>query len=181
MKKKGDLVYRELIRAFRKMNIDSLIVEDSIFIPGIISEKDNAFYLPFTGDIINYHHYEEIFEEEFKILMLSLTLEKQKILNLLLRKYIFKESIPLDDVSSMEDLAHDRAVELDGYYNGFSTINPYQKGNVFDFSNMALLSRYNQAVKNNDWEDKKPIDYNDFLYKCQESDKMLKKGLKRVV
>lgn len=173
--KRGDLVHRELIRAFKKMELDSLIMDDQIVIPGIISDKENTFYLPFTGDIVEYHQYEEILEDEFKLLLSSLNIEKQKILNLLLRKYIFRENVNLEDVSDKKDLADDRRVELNGYFKGFSTINPYQKGNVYEFSDMALLSRYNEAVANGEWEDKIPNSYNDFLFKCSEVDKIYKK------
>ena len=145
---KGDLVLRELVRAFRKLKLDSLIINDGIIIPGVVFDK-GIVYIPFTEHSFEYHYYEDISEDEFKDIISSLSLEQQYLLNIIIRKYIFKENIEIEDVSSMEDLSYDRMVELEAFDSGLSTINPYEIGHLND--------------------------YNDFFVKCSESERVLKK------
>lgn len=145
--KRGDLVLRSYVRALEKVNAIRFLENDNAIIYGVVDE-DNNFYELFTNEIINYDNYilvsvEEIFEvgvmpDNIKSLM-------QKIN----QRILFGKDVKLDfEVSTIEELAKDRAVELDAYDKFLSRINPYQR-----------LSNGSDCSLN---------DYNDFMRKIEE-------------
>ncbi len=137
--KKGDLVYRPLIRAYHENGLDSFISGDNVYLLGIV--RDNIFYELFTWKSIPYSDYEIITYEEFDSILDSLPLENARILKKTINNFVFnKNSDKNYNASSIEELAKDRMVEFMAYNNNLTDINPYEE----------------------------PLNgYNDFEYKCK--------------
>ncbi len=135
----GDLVFRPLFRAYKMIGIDSLLKDNEAYILGIID--NNKFYELFTKKEICYPKIELVDIKEFNNLVENIPIEKalalKEVLNVLLDE---SENKLGSSLSTMEDLAQDRAIEFNAYNKEFTDINPY----------------------------KEPFNaYNDFKYKCR--------------
>ena len=145
--KRGDLVLRSYVRALKKVNAKLMLDGDKAFIYGVVDDN-GKFHELFTNEVINYEDYDlASVDEIFDATMISN--DKKKILEMIIGKVLFEKDINIDfEISSMEDLAKDRAVEFDAYDRFLSRINPYMR-----------LSEDNQKMYNS---------YNDFLYKIDQ-------------
>ena len=137
--KKGDLVYRPLVRAYANNGLDSFIENDRVVLLGIV--KDNVFYEIFTWKPIYYSHYEKIDINELDSYISNISVENVKLLKKTINSFIFNKTDGFDyDTSSIEELAKDRAIEFNAYDHDLTDINPYEE----------------------------PLNgYNDFEYKCK--------------
>ena len=136
---KGDLVFRPLIRAYNELGLDSFFEGENVVLLGIV--KDNIFYELFTWKPINYSNYEIIDNDEFENIMKDMPLEKARLLKRTINNLVFNKHEETNiNSSTIEELAHDRAIEFDAYDKLLTDINPYQEP-------------YNA--------------YNDFNYKCE--------------
>ncbi len=152
--KRGDLVLRSYIRALKKINAKSLLNGDEAFIYGVVDDN-NKFYEFFTKQIIDYHNYQDAsIDEILNLSYLSLTQVDQIVK--VIKNVLYNENIDFDfEISSIEDLACDRAIEFEAYMNFLSRINPYKRLTLTD----------NQDIYNG---------YNNFFYKISELKKMAK-------
>lgn len=137
--KRGDLVFRPLIRAYSALGLDSFFENDDAILLGII--EDNNFYELFTWKKINYSNFEIIDASRFEEIMSNMPLEKARLLKKTINDLIFNKHEEKEITSSsIEELAHDRAIEFQAYDKALTDINPY----------------------------KEPLNgYNDFAYKCK--------------
>ena len=137
--KKGDLVFRPLVRAYTNNGFDAFIEDDKAIILGIVS--DNKFYELFTWKVIPYSDYELIDYEEFNKILQNLPLERARLLKRMINNYVFdKPDESFYDQDALAEHAMDRAVEFEAYNRDLTDINPYQE----------------------------PFNgYNDFTYKCK--------------
>ena len=157
--KRGDLVLRSYIRALKKVNANLLLNDDDAIIYGWVDDDGN-FYELFTNTAINYDGYVPVQAEEDVSFCHSFTNLSENDINVLrkiIKKVLFNDdSVNLGfEVSSMEDLANDRIVEFNAYDNYLSRINPYPR-----LSEINGIHSYN--------------DYNSFLRKIEELNKMKK-------
>ena len=137
--KKGDLVFRPLVRAYKNNGFDAFIDGNDIFLLGIVN--DDVFYELFTWKPIPYKNYELIDGEEFDDMMRNLPLEKARLLKKMINNFVFgKHDEMFYNSSEIAEYAKDRAVEFDAFNHDLTEINPYQE----------------------------PLNgYNDFTYKCK--------------
>lgn len=175
----GDLVFRALFRAYKKIGVDCLIDIDKAIIPGLVDEKSNKFYVLFTGDEIDYSYYEEMNVDEFKKIMHNLSPISQENIKKVMQKLLFAQEVDLpyeeDKIEMMIDDALDRQIEHMANMNGLSSINPYCSPIIHDFNDWSLLSQHQNGDKIIESNGIKLDYYKNFLYKCLESEKVLKK------
>ena len=151
---RGDLVLRSYIRAIKKIKADLLLDGDKAFIYGMI-DNDGHFQEVFTKGIIDYDNYEEVSTYDVDELM-KLSLPEIKLIKMIIESVIFGKTNKFDfEISTIEDLAMDRAIEFDAYINYLSRINPY----------MRLSQSEDQDLYNA---------YNSFDYKVKVLDKLRK-------
>ena len=138
--KRGDLVLRSYIRALRKINEERLLDGENALIYGIIDDE-NKFHELFTDEIIDHDDYilvdiEEIFD------VATVPNNRKELLRKLMSMVLFgnKEDLGIE-ISSIEELANDRAVEFEAYNNYLSRINPYMRLDEND--SQELYNRYN--------------------------------------
>ena len=138
--KRGDLVLRSYIRALRKINEERLLDGENALIYGIIDDE-NKFHELFTDEIIDHDDYilvdiEEIFDAA------TVPNNRKELLRKLMSMVLFgnKEDLGIE-ISSIEELAKDRAVEFEAYNNYLSRINPYMRLDEND--SQELYNRYN--------------------------------------
>ncbi len=155
---RGDLVLRSYIRALKKAKANLLLDGNNGIIYGVVDEAGD-FCEIFTSRVIDYDDYVTISPQEdieFCKEISILSQEEMLLLKNIIENVLFNQNNELGfEVSSMEDLAKDRAIEFDAYDNFMSLINPYQRLNEND------VQRYN--------------DYNNFLRKIEEI-KVMKKN-----
>jgi len=137
--KRGDLVFRPLIRAYNALGLDSFFENEDAILLGII--EDNNFYELFTWKKIEYSNFEIIDSSRFEEIMSNMPLEKARLLKKTINNLVFNKHEEKEMTSSsIEELAHDRAIEFQAYDKALTDINPY----------------------------KEPLNgYNDFAYKCK--------------
>ena len=124
--KKGDLVFRPLVRAYISGGFDSFVDDDKVALLGIVS--DNVFYELFTWKAIPYTGYEIIDYEEFDKILQNLPLEKARVLKKMINGFVFnKQEEGYVDGSTIDENARDRAIEFEAYLNDLTDINPYQE------------------------------------------------------
>lgn len=143
--KRGDLVLRSYVRAIQKIHEARLLDGENAIIYGVADET-GRFYELFTNIPIDYDDYELVTTKEiFDIGIMSE--DRKDLLKKIIEKIIFNCDVDLDiEISTIEDLAKDRAIEFEAYDNYLSRINPYQRLNNPDSYN----------------------DYNNFLRKIEE-------------
>ena len=125
--KRGDLVFRPLIRAYKALGLDSFFEDDNaVVLLGIV--KDDSFYEIFTWKKIDYSNFEIIDLDEFESIISNMSLDKARMLKKTINNLVFNkhEEICFDS-SSIEKLARDRAVEFNAYNKSLTDINPYQE------------------------------------------------------
>ncbi len=142
--REDDLVFRPLVRAFRKIDADSFLTDNGCIIIGVI--RDGQFFELFTWRMIPYAQYEEIETEEFFKIIDGLSLDQLKIIKRVIRSCVFNDDVNMTfSASTIEELARDRAVEFDAFVHDLTPINPYEE----------------------------PYEgYNDFAYKCKKLQKV---------
>ena len=154
---RGDLVLRSYVRALKKIREGRLLDGDNAIIYGVIND-DGKFYELFTNEVIDYDNYvyvdiEEIFDTY------TMPNNRKELLKKLIEKVLFEKENDLNiEISTIEDLANDRAIEFDAYNNFLSRINPYMR-----------LS---------EMEEKKYNAYNSFIEKIKELKKISKHDYK---
>ena len=157
---RGDLVLRSYIRALEKVNAIRFLENGNAVIYGVV-DNDNTFYELLTNEIINIDNYVfvdviELFDAEF---MPDNIRDLMKKIN---EKILFGKDVELGfEVSTIEDLAKDRAIEFEAYDRYLSRINPYQR----------LTSDNMNSVN----------DYNNFLRKVEEVNIMRRKDNNRTI
>lgn len=123
---KGDLVFRPLVRAYKKNGLECFVEEDKAILLGIV--RDGIFYELFTWEPILYSNYELIDFDEFDSILNCLPIEKAGILKKTIVSFVFNKTEEyFFDSNSIEELAMDRAVEFDAYNRDLTDINPYQE------------------------------------------------------
>ena len=132
--KRGDLVLRSYIRALKRAGKagELLLNNDEAFIFGVIDLNGN-FHEIFTNNIIDYKDYSKLTSDEYNSLcgvFVDLSDEEVELLQAIMKKVLFKEKMDLNfEVSTMEELSQDRAIEASAYDNYLSRINPWQRLN----------------------------------------------------
>ena len=163
--KRGDLVLRSYVRALKKIKAKLLLDNDNAFIYGKVDEE-GRFHEWFTKEIIDFNHYENASVDE--ILGLSyLSLTKIDQIKKVIKYVIFNKNIDFDfEISAIEELATDRAIEFEAYNNFLSRINPYMR--LGDNEDQNIYNAYNNfackinEIKNMDAMNKKVIDYDGY-------------------
>ena len=141
--KRGDLVLRSYIRAIKKANAGKLLDGENALIYGVIDDNNN-FHELFTNRVINYDNYVPVsIDELFAVSKVSS--DKKALLEKIMNTIIFGDKIDIDfEVSSIEDLAKDRAIEFDAYHHFLSRINPYLR--LSEIDNQDLYNAYNNFL-----------------------------------
>ncbi len=110
------------------------------------------------------------------------TMEESRkgILNKIVRNVLFGEDIDLGfEVSTIEELARDRAIELDAYEKRLSRINPYQRLNqgdpTNDYNSFAHKIAEIKAIRRIDRRNNEP-EYDE--YEVLENPRRLTKSIK---
>ena len=157
--KRGDLVLRSYIRALRKYNLGALLDGENAFIYGIVDDN-NKFHELFTNNVIDYDNCIMINIEEYFEIINALS-KKAGVYNEIIKNVLFNDKLSSDfEISTMEDLAKDRAIEFEAYNRYMSRINPYQR-----------VSDENPKSFN---------DYNNFLRKVEEINVMKKMDQQKI-
>ena len=124
--KRGDLVLRSYVRALKKINAIKFIDGDNAIIYGFLDDS-GVFHEIFTNEVIDYDNYVSVLAEEIYHII-NLPKELKDLIKKVNEKVLFDKTIDLGfEISTMEELAKDRAVELDAYDNCLSRINPYMR------------------------------------------------------
>ena len=141
--KRGDLVLRSYIRALNIIDETRLIDGDVAYIYGVIDDN-KKFHELFTNEVIDFDNYELVgIEEIFEID--TMPSKRKEYLAKIMRNILFGEKIILDfEVSTMEELSEDRAVEFEAYNNYLSGINPYQR--LLSSDDQSKYNAYNSLV-----------------------------------
>jgi len=140
--KRGDLVLRSYIRALKQIEINILLENDNGLIYGTVDDS-GKFHEFFTGLIIDYDNYIFASYKEFSQLYF-LSDKGFTFLRKINEKILFNQDNDLDiEISNIEDLAFDRAIEFEAYNNHLSRINPYQK---LSEENMDSFNDYNNFI-----------------------------------
>ena len=147
--KRGDLVLRNFVRAIKKINATLFLDGDNALLYGIVN-SNGTFYEMFTGESIDYDNYVLVSENEIFNAFFSEKNSGQ--IYSVIENILFGKDINLGfDVSTMEDLAKDRAIEFEAYNNFMSRINPYQKlgqENANGYNDYNNFTRKLEEIKN---------------------------------
>ena len=137
--KKGDLVFRPLIRMLNKCDLSGIVNDNETIILGLV--QDDIFYEFTTWKPIHNASYKIISMEEFNCIIDNISVDNLHQLRTIINAMVFNKNDNINfDASMIEDLAKDRGIEFNAYNQDLSNINPYEE----------------------------PYDgYNDFLYKCK--------------
>lgn len=140
-KNRYDNVNRPLIRAFQKIGAQSLLeAGNRAILLGYF--KDGKIYELFTNNRLDYNSYHVIKEANANEILGNIDATSLDKISKIIRKIIFDEDVNLDfEVSSMEDLALDRAKQFDAYEKGLTKINPYDIKYVKRLSNKPSSRR----------------------------------------
>ena len=151
--KRGDLVLRSYIRALKKLGVNFLLENDNAIIYGAVDET-GKFYELFSNIIIDYDGYVDITKEEYDELsrfVANTSLDEMNVLRDIMKKVLFNYDIDFNcEISTIEELAKDRAVEFDAYDKFLSVINPYQRltdDNIDSFNDYNNFERKIEAIK----------------------------------
>ncbi len=153
--KRGDLVLRTYIRALKAIKpiSDRLLDGDNAFIYGVIDDK-GLFHEVFTGEVIGYSDYISVDEDEM-ILACIRNNEEKELLKAINLKTLFNYDKNLGfEISTMEDLAKDRAIEFTAYNNFLSPVNPYSRlsnGEVEDCNNFLRKIEKRKSLKKSNY------------------------------
>ena len=155
---RGDLVLRSYIRALKKIYDVFLLNGDSAFIYGIVDDN-NQFHEIFTNKVINYDDY--FYADFFDLFgVINMPNNTRELYTKIMDKVLFGKENNFDfEISTIEELAKDRAIEFEAYNKFMSRINPYRR-----------LNDDNQEGYN---------DYNNFLRKIEEINIMKKMDNKK--
>ena len=135
--KKNDLVFRPLVRAYKKIGVNSLMEGDSAVLLGVINEEDK-FVEVFTKEVINYDEYEHVSVLDAYYMLAPIKVEQANMLRKVIGKLVFNKEISEDlEISTMEDLARDRGIEFQAFNDSLTSNNvysePYNGYNDFNF------------------------------------------------
>ncbi len=151
--KKNDLVSRPFVRAFNKIKSDGVnnfISNDGISLYCCL--EFGKLYDIFTQRLIEVDDfdYEIIPSSDLTNAIKGLTQEEIGKIHSLIKKYIFGDDIDINfvEVSTMEELASDRAVMFKEYNNGLSLIDPYEKGRENDYKKSLQVRLRIEKEKN---------------------------------
>ena len=145
--KKGDLVFRPLIRAYLNNGFDAFVKDDKAFLLGIVN--NDVFYELFTWKAIPYSDYEIIDISEFDKILRDMPLEKARILKKMINNFVFdKRDESFYDPEALIENAKDRAVEFDAFNRNLTDINPYQEhlNGYSDFSYKCKVLEKNRGM-----------------------------------
>lgn len=139
--KKGDLVLRSYVRALTKIGETRLLDgQGNAFIYGVIDDF-GRFHELFTNEIIDFDDYiiiniEELIELDY------ISDSRKALLKKIMESVLFDKKVDLNfEISSMLELAEDRAVEFKAYNDDLSKINPYRR--ISERENQDLYNAYN--------------------------------------
>ena len=136
---KGDLVLRSYIRALRKIHEGKLLDGENASIYGVV-DNNGDFHEFFTNKVINYDNYVLVSIDELDDIDM-IPNNRKELLKKIMDKVLFNENIELDfEISTIEELAKDRAIEFDAYNNFLSRINPYLR--LSESDNQELYNAY---------------------------------------
>lgn len=144
--KKGDLVFRRLIRAYQKIGAKSLVNGDRAIILGIVT--DGVFHELFTGKPIEYSYYHDISDEKAVPVIERLKSDEELWFNieLVIRNLVFKEHVVLPYEEDINAPFEDRKIEAEAYECGLGPIDPYDRG-AFENTSDAMEFANNFADK----------------------------------
>ena len=145
----NDLVFRPLIRAYNLLKMNTLLEDDNALLLGVI--EDGKFIELFTKKEINNVSYEEIDMLDVYYKIARLSREEVNELCTLYNYLIFNEEARLPyEVSTIEDLAMDRAIEFKAYNDGLTNHNvysePFNGYNDFNFK-LENLNKTKKIVR----------------------------------
>lgn len=144
--KKGDLVFRPLLRAYNEIGAKALMERGNALLIGMI-DRDGVFHELFTGNEFYCANYEDM--DMGYIYEITKSLPKdviEKIQNVI-NSLIFKKKVEVktpdkivyegvnapdyqDELQKIKENDEDLKVEAKAYENGLSLIDPYDKENL---------------------------------------------------
>ena len=140
-----DLVSRPLVRALKKMKsngVDNFITSNGIYLYGYV--LDDKFYEIFTGNLLDIDNlvYQIVPSGELLSKMKFLSKDEIRKIHALVSKLVFgsQENTDFMEISSLQELASDRASLFKEYNQDLSYINPYEKGALTNY-NKSLVER----------------------------------------
>ncbi len=191
--RRGDLVLRQYVRAIRKINAGEFLDGDNALVYGTVDEL-GRFHELLTNNIIDYNGYVVVPEEEYNNICYNVT-SKRELLTKVIEQVLFNKKNDLNmEFSTMEELARDRAIELDAYEDHLSRINPYQRvatpssdcnnflNKVREINKMRIQDSF--SIDEDEYEVKEYIRRpdvkveNEFSFYCPDEDDEYKKYMK---
>ena len=141
---RGDLVLRSYIRALRKTGVGRLLDGENAVIYGVV-DNNGRFHEFFTNKVINYDNYVLVsIDELYDVDMIPNN--RKELLKKIMEKVLFGENVNLDfEISTIEELAKDRAIEFDAYNSFLSRINPYLR--LSESDNQELYNAYDSFAQ----------------------------------
>lgn len=145
----NDLVFRPLVRAYNLIGSKTLIENGNALILGVII--DNKFYELFTKKEINCDFYEDMSLLDVYYKVAAITKEESDNLHEVYNTLLFGEKSNIsDNISTIEDLAMDRAIEFKAYNDGLTNHNvysePFNGYNDFNFK-LENLNKTKKIVR----------------------------------
>ena len=124
--RRGDLVLRQYVRAIKKIKAGKLLDGNNALIYGMVDEF-GRFHELFTKKVFDYNGYVVVPLEEYTDICFTVGY-KRELLTKVIDEVLFENKSDLNiEYSTMEELARDRAIELDAYEAHLSRVNPYQR------------------------------------------------------
>lgn len=144
--KKGDLVFRPLLRAYNEIGVKALIERGNALLVGMV-DRDGIFHELFTGNEFFCADYKEM--DVGDIYEIKKELSSEDIVNIqnVINRLIFKKKVDVkqddtivyegvnapdyqDELQKIKENDEDLKVEAKAYQNGLSLIDPYDKENL---------------------------------------------------
>ena len=144
--KKGDLVFRPLLRAYNEIGAKALMERGNALLVGMV-DRDGMFHELFTENEFYCANYEEM--DMGDIYEIKKNLSNEDIVNIqnVINSLIFKKKVEVkpnkeivyegvnspdyqDELKKIKENDEDLKVEVRAYQNGLSLIDPYDKENL---------------------------------------------------
>ena len=154
-KKKGDLVFRPLKRAYEMINANKLMRLGNAFIIGTVN-RDGEFIEFFTNKPIDYDGYESISYGDVEEILRNLKKEDIKNIQSVIRKFVFNERIflPYENHDYIAQDIKNRDIDLKiankAYEDGLSLINPFDKENLNAYNDFQCLIQNAKKIREED-------------------------------
>lgn len=144
--KKGDLVFRPLLRAYNEIGAEALMERGNALLIGMV-DRDGIFHELFTGNEFYCANYKEMDMGDIYEITRDLPKGINQKINNVINSLIFKKKVEIkpndgivyeginapdyqDELQKIKENDEDLKVEARAYENGLSLINPYDKENL---------------------------------------------------